>query len=102
MPRGSQAKSAVEAKLQEAFGKDYIGVFGGKYYIWADDGGEQVQIAIALTCPKTPVGEVNIGNVGGHNFSDDHKIVAAVPSTLTEITEEEQKNIADLIKALGL
>lgn len=56
--RGSIAKDAVVKRLMEAFGEDYIGEFDKKQYVWANDGGQKVQIAIALTCPKTNVGDV--------------------------------------------
>ena len=42
-----------------AFGADYIGEQDKKIYVWADDGGERVQIAIAMTCPKTPIAAEN-------------------------------------------
>ena len=40
--RGSVAKENIAKKLQEAFGKDYIGEFDRKYYLWGNDGGERV------------------------------------------------------------
>lgn len=64
MPRGNTAKINVVKKLQEAFGNDYVGESDKKYYVWADDGGERVQIALTMTCPKSflevtpPKGEV--------------------------------------------
>ena len=39
-------------KLKEAFGENYIAEVDKKHYVWADDAGERVQIAISLTCPK--------------------------------------------------
>lgn len=101
--RGTEAKNAVEAKLKESFGTDYIGKIDGKYYVWADDGGERVQIAIAMTCPKVLVGEtINLRAAGeGLDFSGDSQpFTAAKPAT--EISKEEEQNIEDLIKALGL
>ncbi len=53
MPRGNTAKVNVAKKLQEAFGNDYVGEADKKYYVWADDGGERVQIALTMTCPKS-------------------------------------------------
>ena len=100
--KGQIAKTLVEQKLKEAFGTDYIGEYSKKYYVWADDGGEKVQIAISLTCPKNNVGEINIGNVAGRDFSGDNTVVAPVEAKPAEITKEEEENIADLIAALGL
>lgn len=100
--KGTEAKSAVERKIKEAFGDAWIGIIDKKIYVWADDGGEKVQIAISLTCPKNTVETVNLGNVNGHDFSDDHIIAVPSAAAPTEITEEEKKNIADLISILGL
>lgn len=102
MARGAQAKTIVEQKIKEAFGSDYVGIFDKKIYVKADDGGETVQIAISLTCPKNMVGEVNLGNVAGRDFSGDNTIIAPVEAKPAEITKEEEDNIADLIAALGL
>lgn len=38
MARGSIAKENVVAKIQEAFGADWIGEENKKYYVWAKDG----------------------------------------------------------------
>lgn len=103
MARGTVAKSNIEKKLLEVFGDDAL-VYDKKIYIWADDGGERVQIAISMTCPKNIVGAVDLTAAagGGHDFSDPEVVVAPTTSQPTEITEEEQKNIEDLIAALGL
>ncbi len=52
MAKGSVAKEKVVEKLKSAFGADYIGEFDKKVYLWADDGGERVQITISMTCHK--------------------------------------------------
>ena len=97
--RGSIAKQAVVEKIKSLYGKDYIGEASNKYYVWEDDGGERVQIAIQLTCPKnlletTPVRVIN----GGLDFSN------SAPETKknTEFTEEEKDTINRLIAELGL
>lgn len=107
MAKGANAKIVVANKLAEAFGADYIGEVDKKYYVWADDGGEKVQIAIAMTCPKvnvecgnapTPVENAN----EDWDFSGDG--TPGTPSTFTpaEVTEEEQQKISDLMAKLGL
>lgn len=102
MARGTTAKKTVAEKLKEAFGADYVGEFAGKQIVWADDGGERVQIAIAMTCPKTIVGEeVRVAMSGGMEFSDG-STQAETPAAAVEITPDEEKNISDLIAALGL
>jgi hypothetical protein len=93
--KGTVAKTKVEEIIKEACGKDYIGIFDKKIYVWADDGGEKTQISLALTCPKTMVG---IDTSKGFDF--ENPVLVAEPSS--EITEEEKNTIADLMARLGL
>ena len=103
--RGSVAKENIAKKLQEAFGKDYIGEFDRKYFIWGNDGGERVQIAISMTCPKTPIEVDKTVNTGGDwDFTDTPK-TAAIPIASAgpaEITQDEIDNVAELMRKLGL
>ena len=46
MARGSIAKESVVKKIAAEFGADFIGEYDKKVYVWANDGGERVQIAI--------------------------------------------------------
>lgn len=103
MAKGANAKNAVINKIAMAFGTDYIGEIDKKVYVWADDGGEKVQIAIALTCPKNPVetGGVSTAPVSGWDFSDN-VVTASAPVSKAEITPEEQARIADMMSRLGL
>ena len=104
MARGTIAKTVVEEKIKEVFGADFICINERKLYVWADDGGERVQIAISMTCPKNEVTTVNIAAaVGeGHDFSQEQTVVAQTGFTPAEITEEEKQNVADMLAALGL
>jgi hypothetical protein len=102
MAKGSVAKEKVAAKLKEAFGADYVGENQKKYYVWADDGGEKVQIAISLTWAKNPVETVTPTLNGGFDFSGDNEVVTSAKSEPAEITQEEQDNIAELLQRLGL
>lgn len=103
MARGSQAKLIIANKIKELYGSDYVGESGGKYYIYENDGGEKVQIAISLTCPKNPIGTVDMSSA----FSDGIDFAAApaaapVKVAPTEITEEEKANLAAMMASLGL
>ena len=74
-------------------------------YVWADDGGEKVQVAISMTCPKTPVGDVDFSAEPGNslNFEDMSAApIAGGNTTTADITDEEKKNIAELMARLGL
>lgn len=106
MAKGATAKQLVVNKIATVFGEDYIGEFDKKHYVWANDGGERVQIAISLTCPKNPIElAVTAEPDGDWDFSDDKPKTAQVAVTNAapaEITEEEKQNIADLMARLGL
>ena len=71
--RGTIAKTNVEIVIKEAFGENFAGIVDKRLYVWTDDGGEKVQIAITLTCPKTNVdfgdnagGFIEAGPVGSY------------------------------------
>lgn len=107
MAKGTVAKDYVAKKLAETFGADYLGEYDKKYYVYGIEGGEKVQIAISMTCPKTPVefAAVPATTTGGDwNFDDDAPAAtAATPvAAAVEITQEERDNIADLMARLGL
>lgn len=73
----------------------------------ADDGGEKVQIAVSLTCPKNPiqVDTTIIADDGNWDFSDTPKVnttVAVASAAPAEISEKEKSNIANLMAKLGL
>lgn len=94
--RGSIAKENVAKVLAESFGKDWIGESDKKYYVWANDGGERVQIAISLTCPKNPVGAAVSPTSNEINFE------AEPERPVMEITPDEQEMIDKLKAELGL
>lgn len=105
--KGTVAKQNVVKKLQEVFGADFVGEYDKKVYVWANDGGEKVQIAIAMTCPKTPVGAVNPSTLdfGGDLDFENMGTATTVAQTSfepAEITEEEKQTVADLMAKLGL
>lgn len=108
MAKGSVAKSKVAKMLADAFGKDFIGEYDKKYYVQAEENGEMVQVAIALTCPKNPVAVSGYVNVSAEmNFEDDDnkpKMITTIANSdeKLEITKEEENNIADMMRRLGL
>ena len=104
MAKGAVAKQAVINRIAEAFGTDFIGEVDQKVYVWATENGERVQIAMALTCPKTPVETSDAGG-GDWNFEDAPAATGTVATpvkTAAEISEAEKKNIADLMSRLCL
>lgn len=102
MAKGATAKEKVEKIISEAFGSDYVGEFDKKLYVWADDGGSKVQIAISLTCPKVYRG-VEETSSPEMNFDDDESTDSQVQSfTPADISQEEQDTLAVLMERLGL
>jgi hypothetical protein len=98
--RGTIAKAEVVAKLRQCFGADFAGESGGKYYVWCKENGEQVQIAIALTCPKTIVefsatGATSVAAAGDEGFDFEN-----MPTP--QISEKERETVNELIRKLGL
>lgn len=104
MAKGAIAKQNVINKLQVAFGADYIGEYDKKWYVWSQENGERIQIAISLTCPKVPVEVSNAPVAGDFNFEDDAPttVVAADGFQPAEITDDERDKVRDLMKVLGL
>lgn len=100
MARGATAKTAVTEKIATAFGADYIGEFDKKIYVWADDGGERVQIAISMTCPKTFIGEAST-NSNEMDFDSMPTLGQVSSFKPAEVTEEETKNVNKLLAELG-
>ena len=101
--KGTVAKEKVTKIIADAFGADYIGEFDKKLYTWADDGGNRIQVSIALTCPKVYRGVEETVSTE-MNFDDDESAAAGGPSGFkpADITQEEQDTLADLMAKLGL
>ena len=103
MARGASAKLKVIEKIKQAFGQDYIGKINKKVYVYADDDGERVQIAISMTCPKNPVASVNTAELNynsGIDFTNNDTVIVAPEKT--EISESERENVRKLMKRMGL
>ena len=103
MAKGAAAKELVIKKLQQAFGSDYIGELDKKIYVWSEENGERLQIAISLTCPKTPVVISNkpLNFEDKLNFEDGATIIPH-PQMQTEISDEERQTVKELMERLGL
>lgn len=102
MARGAEAKEYVARKLKEAFGEDYVGEVDKKYYVWSRENDQRMQIAIAMTCPKVPIGEVPTES---GNFDWEGSSITNEPVTKhnpVEIDDDERARVAELMKKLGL
>lgn len=104
MARGTIAKQNVVNQLQSAFGQNWIGEYDKKYYVWSQESGERIQIAISLTCPKVPVEVSSAPIAGDFNFEDDAPgvVVAAGGYQPAEITDDERDRVRDLMRLLNL
>ena len=102
MAKGAKAKDNVKQIIANAFGDNFVGEVDKKLYVWADDGGETVQIAIAMTCPKVPIGEVPAES---SDFDWEGSSVSSEPAAKhnpVEIDDDEKARVAELMKKLGL
>ena len=103
--KGTIGKQNVIAKIAEAFGKDYIGEHDKKIYVWTQENGERIQIAISMTCPKTmiDVGDANAEvEVPGGDFDWSMDTPAPPKPAPAEISQEEKDTVAELMAKLGL
>lgn len=104
MAKGAIGKQEVISRIASAFGDDYIGEFDKKVYVWAEENGEKIQIALSLTCPKIPVATESIPttDTGDWDFSGDVVTTPPTPAARAEITPEEKAKVAELMARLGL
>lgn len=100
--RGDLAKQSAIATIQEAFGENFVGLVDKKLYINVKDGpnGEVVQLAIALTMPKTPV-TADAVPVAAPKV-DANAAWESKPSTPTKLSADDEKKVADLCARLGI
>ena len=103
--KGAIAKEKATEIIKKAFGDRYITEADKKLYVWCDDGGEEVQLAISLTCPKTPIAANPVKaplvsfDGQGFDFTVDTSVGTAPD---VEFTEDEKNTIAELMTKLGL
>ena len=105
MAKGNVAKQTIADKLKKLFGNNFILLEGNKVYVWEDDGGERIQVALTMTCPKTPVGAAMASPEPASafdNYITPNGEFVSVQKNTTEITPEEQQTIKDLMARLGL
>ena len=105
MAKGQIAKDYVAAKQKEIFGADFLGEADKKIYIQAPENGEKIQIAISMTCPKTPVEFANAPVVKNGMMDFEASTVyttATAAEPIVEVTETERENIAEMMRRFGL
>lgn len=106
MARGNEAKDKLMNMFIEAAGDKFLGVFDKKYYFISNENGEQIQVAVSMTCPKSPVEFAAVAEPDEDwDFTDDKPKTASsaiINAAPAEITEQEVKNIEELMARLGL
>jgi len=108
MARGAQAKDWVTKKIIECFGQDQVILSDKKIYINTKEDGMPIQVCLALTCPKTMVGEAAAEAVAtaqrGVDFGAFGAPAAPAPEPYkpAEVTPEERQTVQDLMRQLGL
>lgn len=100
MAKGAQAKEALIKRFAAAVGADYCGEADKKYYFWSVENGERVQIAVSMTCPKTPI--IFNGNGGDLNFEEAPDLPAATASSPMDMDASEKATLERLMKELDL
>lgn len=112
MARGNEAKEQIIKKIIECFGQDQAFIYDKKLYINTKEGGEPIQVCLALTCPKTMVAPSGVAAPveppksafgGGFDF-ESMGLEAPEPAAFqpAAITPGERETVADLMRRLGL
>lgn len=98
-------KEYVIKKLQEAFGQDYIGIVNDKIYVWASDGNAKAQIAISLTCPRTPIKVIDTAQLDYDSEGIDFEAIGKkvlVDNNKLKFSPQEKETLDILVKKLKL
>lgn len=90
--RGAAAKDYVTKKIQETFGPDFLGIVDKKLYINVKENGENLQVAISLTCPKE-----NLEFDSAPSVKNDEGTAATA-----QFTQKEKETIEELMRRVGL
>ena len=93
MARGQASKEIITKKILETFEGSFP--YDKEIRIPIEENGEIVQIKVTLTAAK-----VNVEQGGNTALPTANKV--EVDTTNREITEEEKKEVKDLISILGL
>lgn len=104
MAKGAVAKSEIFEKMLEVFEGSFIYNSGKELRIPWVENDTPLQIKVALTCAKDmvdPTGETLVKPAATAK-QEDAPAGFPAPKKRVEVTEEEKKNVEDLLAALGL
>lgn len=102
MAKGALAKEQIFKKLLDVFDDSFMYNGGKELRIPWDEEGNLVQIKVTLTCAKDIVGAA--GEVEHAAVAKEEGPISSFPAPHkpTEPSDEEKKNVEDLLAALGL
>lgn len=91
------AKTYIMQKILEVFGEDAF-EYDKKIYINHMESGENVQVALSFTCPKTKIEFGTATKDGGIDFDELDRInKLKAPQPATEISQDEIDNVKKLL-----
>lgn len=93
MAKGSESKELFYKKILETFNGSFLYNGNKEIRIPMTENGELIQLKVSVVCAKE---NVNVGNAGTEVKGSIEPKVAA------DITEDEKKEVIDLIKLLQL
>ena len=106
MAKGAIAKAQIIKEILGHFPGSFTYNDGKEIRIPFNEEGENVQIKVTLTCAKENVnpGDDNArpGTAALNDNKIDFSVAAEKSQTVVEPTEDEKKNVSDLLRALGL
>lgn len=104
MAKGQVSKDLAVQDIIKGLGTHYLGMADKKIYCEYEENGEMVQVAIALTCPKTPVEFNTAAEALTNDWSGpvSGSAPAPQPQSIPEITQEEKDNLQAMLTKLGL
>lgn len=97
--KGAIAKEQITKKILETFPNSFI--YDKLIRIPFNEDGNQVEIKVTLTAAKDLVGDEESGVINFENSNTDMADFMPTPVNV-EYTEQENKNVEDLLKALNL
>lgn len=103
--KGELARDNATKIIADAFGSNFAAIQDKKIYVWVDDGGEKVQLAISLTMPKVTVGAAAADAHDWSNVDATTEVSSAppaAPAPHTEMTAEDEAKVQELMKTLGI
>lgn len=103
--KGNRAKENLTKIIIDALGDSFITISDKKIYAWSDDGGEQVQIALSMTMPKTPIEastQTAAGPVGNDSLTNSKGITTPVSTELSPEDKEQVERLKQRLRAAGV